>query len=122
MHTVTEDFSAVELPYGDSTFSIVVMLPAERKEFSDLIGQMDASQWNTCFEASTMRNVQIELPRFKYGFKNLLNESMINLGLGVAFSESADFSRIGTGGGLFISWVIHQTFIDVQEEVFMGIV
>ncbi|MEA3461448.1 MAG: serpin family protein, partial [Bacteroidota bacterium] len=35
-YTSNEDFTAVELPYGDSTFSMVVMLPTSEKEVSDL--------------------------------------------------------------------------------------
>ena len=58
----------------------------------------------------------VELPKFTYDFKDLLNDPLINLGLGVAFGGGADFSRIIPGGDLYISRVIHQTFIDVQEE------
>jgi serpin B len=115
-YTVTEDFSAVELPYGDSSFSMVVILPEQGKTPGDLVGKMDADQWSTWLGTSSMTNIQIELPKFKYGFKDLLNDPLINLGLGVAFSGAADFSRITPGGGLYISRVIHQTFIDVQEE------
>jgi len=63
-----------------------------------------------------MTNVQIEMPKFKYKFKDLLNDPLIELGLGVAFTGAADFTRITPGGGLYISRVIHQSFIDVQEE------
>ena len=115
-YTSTEDFSAVELPYGDSTFSMVVMLPYQSLQVDDLVEQMDVSTWNEWFNHSEITNVQIELPKFKYGFKDLLNDPLINLGLGVAFSGGADFSLISPGSGLFISRVIHQTFIDVQEE------
>jgi serpin B len=45
-----------------------------------------------------------------------LNDPLIDLGLGIAFSGGADFSRITPGADLYISRVIHQTFIDVQEE------
>ncbi len=115
-YTSNDDFTAVQLPYGDSTFSMVVMLPYQNMEVDDLIEQMDVSAWNEWFSNSEMTNVQIELPKFKYGFKDLLNDPLINLGLGVAFSGGADFSLISPGSGLFISRVIHQTFIDVQEE------
>ena len=115
-YTVTEDFSAVEMPYGDSTFSMVVMLPSGERTTEDLIDQMDLSSWDTWFKNPTVRNVQIELPKFKYGFKSLLNDHLIDLGLGIAFSGGADFSRITPGAGLYISRIIHQTFIDVQEE------
>lgn len=115
-YTVNEEFTAVELPYGDSTFSMVVMVPSEGKEVTELVAILDTVRWDSWFVNSTFRGVRIDLPRFKYGYKDLLNEPLINLGLGVAFNAEADFTRINPGGGLYISRVIHQTFIDVQEE------
>ncbi|HER08142.1 MAG TPA: serpin family protein [Bacteroides sp.] len=115
-YTENDDFSAVELPYGDSAFSMVVVLPAPGKDAGDLVAGMDLKQWDSRFETSFVQNIQVELPKFKYGFKKLLNEPLVNLGLGVAFSGGADFSGITPGGGIYISRVIHQTFIDVQEE------
>jgi serpin B len=115
-YTSNEDFRAVELPYGDSAFSMVVMLPSGEKTVSDLIANLDTEHWDSWFDNSSMTNVQVELPKFKYGFKSLLNDPLCNLGLGVAFSGAADFTRIRPSGGLYISRVIHQTFIDVKEE------
>jgi serpin B len=115
-YTSNEDFNAIELPYGDSTFSMVVMLPSGENEVSDLVAQLDAARWDSWFDNTIFTAVQIDLPKFKYGFKGLLNDPLVNLGLGVAFSDAADFTRINPAGNLFISRVIHQTFIDVQEE------
>ena len=116
-YTANADFSAVELPYGDSTFSMVVMLPAQDKELSDLVDQLDTENWDSWFTASWVTGVQVDLPKFKYEFKDLLNSPLTNLGLGVAFTAGeADFTRIHPDGNLYISRVIHQTFIDVQEE------
>jgi len=115
-YTSNEDFRAVELPYGDSAFSMVLMLPSGEKTVSDLVANLDVEHWDSWFDNSNMTNVQVELPKFKYGFKSLLNDPLCNLGLGVAFSGAADFTRIRPSGGLYISRVIHQTFIDVQEE------
>ena len=117
VYTSNEDFTAVELPYGDSTFSMVVMLPSGEKEVSDLVAKLDVAHWDSWFDSSGLTGVQVELPKFKYEFKELLNDPLKNLGLGLAFSEEeADFTRINPAGNLFISRVIHQTFIDVQEE------
>ena len=38
------------------------------------------------------------------------------MGMGIAFGSSADFTKINLNGGLFISRVIHKTFIEVNEE------
>ncbi|MEN8203656.1 MAG: serpin family protein [Bacteroidota bacterium] len=124
-YTSNEDFTAVELPYGDSAFSMVVMLPVPRSgvdlpspgdELSNLVAKLDGAHWDAWFENSLYTAVQVDLPKFKYEWKDLLNDPLKNLGLGVAFSGSADFSRITPPGGIYISRVIHQTFIDVQEE------
>jgi serpin B len=116
MYTSNEDFTAVELPYGDSTFSMVVMMPAAEHEVSDLVEKLDVNHWDSWFGNAWYTGVNIHLPKFKYDFKDLLNDPLINLGLGIAFSEGADFTRINPAGNLFISRVIHQTFIDVKEE------
>ena len=115
-YTVNDLFTAVELPYGDSSFSMVVMLPSGDLTPADLVEEMDMARWEAWFGTPSVQNVMIELPKFTYGWKDLLNEPLINLGLGIAFSGGADFSRITTGAGLYISRVIHQTFIDVMEE------
>jgi serine protease inhibitor len=112
----TEDFQAVALPYGDSVFSMVVILPDPDIGISTLIQTMDETNWQLWFSEASVTGVHVHLPKYKYGFKSLLNESLKNLGLEVAFSNEADFTGIYPPGGIGISRVIHQTFIDVMEE------
>jgi serpin B len=115
-YTSNEDFTAIELPYGDSAFSMVVMLPSYGNSISDLVSALDIAKWDLWFESSRYTGVQIDLPKFKYDFKSLLNDPLTALGLGEAFTPEADFSRITPSTDIWISRVIHQTFIDVQEE------
>ena len=119
-YRATADFTAIELPYGDSTFSMLVLLPEGGKKVSGLVSMMDTSDYSTWTGSLKPAGLQIMLPKFKYsygGVNELLNDPLISLGLGIAFDDlSADFSRISTLPGLYISRVIHQTFIDVQEE------
>jgi len=115
-YTSQEDFTAVELPYGDSAFSMVVLLPNPGVTVADLVEEMNAENWNAWFEHSHFTEIPVELPKFKYKFKSLLNEPLIDLGLGIAFTDTADFSNIKPESGIYISRVIHQTFIDVKEE------
>jgi serine protease inhibitor len=115
-YTSNGDITSVELPYGDSAFSMVVILPAGDKNVADIVGLLNVERWDSWFADFWVTEVEIHLPKFKYEYKDLLNDPLINLGLGVAFSAEADFSRIRASGGLSISQVIHQTFIDVNEE------
>jgi serpin B len=115
-HSYQEHFTSVEMPYGDSAFSMVVLLPHPGISVGSLVDMLSAENWDSWMNTSYPANVTIQLPKFKYGFKSLLNDPLINLGLEIAFTESADFSNITPGGGIHISRVIHQTFIDVNEE------
>jgi serine protease inhibitor len=115
-YTYTEEYAAVELPYGDSAFSMVAMLPSEENSVDKLITKLNLDSWNTRKQFSSTQKVLVEIPKFSYEFKDLLNVPLINLGLGVAFSEGANFSGITDNANLYISRVIHQSFIDVNEE------
>ncbi len=112
-----ETFSAIELPYGDGEFSMVVMLPGEDKTTDDIVELMDSENWQEWMEGFHTTGIKLKLPRFKFGFKKLLNNDLTDMGMGIAFTRGlADFSGINPQKLLYISRVIHQTFIDVNEE------
>jgi serpin B len=46
-----------------------------------------------------------------------MNPILSDMGMGVAFdSDNADFTRINANGGLYISRILHKTFIETNEE------
>lgn len=109
--------SMVELPYGNGDFVMDILLPAKGKEIKDILEQFSPSNWEYWLEGlKKTENMIVQLPKFKYEYKTLLNESLCSMGLGEAFDSRADFSGINPYEDLFISRVIHQTFIDVNEK------
>mgnify|MGYP001431202652 CR=1 FL=1 len=112
----TDDYRAIELPYGDSAFSMVIIDPLQSDSLDAFIRDFTLEDWNGRHTFSSMHNLQVHLPKFSYDFKSLLNDPLIDLGLGIAFSGEADFSKITDEVDLFISRVIHQTYIDVNEK------
>ena len=57
------------------------------------------------------------MPRFKFNFERTLNDDLVALGMGKAFSDTeADFTKINAAGGLYISFVQHNSFVEVNEE------
>ncbi len=113
----TEDFSAVELPYKNGKFSMFLFLPEGDKGVNDLVSELDGDNWKAWIEGfSEIKGFTIEMPKFEFEFERSLAEDLKSLGLEVAFSEpEADFSGI-TPEDLFISDVIHKTYIKVNEE------
>ena len=56
------------------------------------------------------------MPKLKLNYKKTINDVLISLGMGSAFGSGADFTRITTEVELYINRVIHQSFLQVDEE------
>jgi serine protease inhibitor len=106
----------VEMPYGQGNFSMIVLLPKEGHSVSSLAGGLTPEAWSDWMDHMEKTNVAISMPRFKFEYEKMLNEDLTTLGMGRAFSDLADFSRINGSGGLLISFVKHNSFVEVNEE------
>ena len=56
------------------------------------------------------------MPKFTFETKYFLGQTFQKMGLPTAFSKQADFSGMDGTKNLFISKVIHQAFVEVNEE------
>jgi serpin B len=109
----------IELPYGQGNYSMVVLLPDEGvllQEAALTLTPENWSEWMQRLSDATME-VELYLPKFKYEYKRNLNDDLARLGMGIAFDPfNADFSNINDLLQLYITDVIHQTFIETNEE------
>jgi len=108
-------FAAVRLPYGNRQFSMVVLLPDKAETIESFGEKLNFQDWWAWQRRFTRRPGTVELPRFTNEYSVGLKEALTTLGMGVAFSGGADFSRM-VSGPAFISLVVHKTFIEVNEE------
>jgi len=109
-------FKMIDLPYGDSIFSMSVLLPIGNHKVDDIISNLDIQSWNEYVGNLTPVEMSIQLPKFKVEFKDSLKNVLRDLGIVKAFSPAADFTKISTIGGIYIDDVIHQSFVEVDEE------
>ncbi len=116
--TGTANATLVELPYGQGNYSMVVMLPDEGVSLTEAAATLNSEEWAEWMHQLSYgtTEVQLSLPKFEYEYKRSLNDDLTRLGMGVAFDPyNADFSNI-TDQGIFISRVLHQTYIRTDEE------
>lgn len=113
-----ENAMLVELPYGQGNYTMVVALPDEGVSASEIAAGLDSEKWEQWMASLSYGETEVELfmPKFRYEYKRKMNDDLISLGMGPAFDPSvADFSRI-SDVEVFISFVLHQTFIENKEE------
>jgi len=115
-----DDFQAVELPYGDGDFSMVVILPKEQDiatDIDELTANLSISDWNNCLESLDSVEVDLLLPKFELEFEMPLNDVLEAMGMEAAFNPNeADFSGISDMDDLHITEVLHKSYVKVDEE------
>jgi serpin B len=110
---------AIELPYGDGDFSMILLLPRGDKSIEDLTDQISVEKLNEWTERLRQQKVGgiLEMPRFTFEYGSSLKEVLSALGMSIAFNPGqANFTRINKGGGLWIDDVLHKAFVEVNEE------
>ncbi len=111
-----ERFQAVDLPYGDSIYSMSVFLPKEGFGVADIVGELSAESWENWLTQFTPTNIELLLPKFEMEYEIKLKGTLPTMGMPLAFTDFADFSQMIEGGGVKIDDVIHKAFIEVDEE------
>jgi serpin B len=113
-----DDLQILELPYGDGTLSMVVLLPKENDGLANLEAKLrfqNLQQWMNSVKHED--EVKVYLPKFKTTSQFQMADTLKAMGMELAFdANAADFSGMTGGRDLFISAVIHKAFVDVNEE------
>ena len=110
---------AIELRFIEDYMSAIIILPAEGTDINKYIDTLSISneEYNKIIEGLNRAKVNLQLPKFELEFKETLNDVLSSLGMYNAFDPiNADFTRLREEGELFISRVIHKTYLKVFED------
>jgi serpin B len=117
MYYRAEDFKVLELPYGNGDYSMVMLLPDADVELNDLIGRFSDENWDAWMSSLVPTEIDVTFPKFKIEYEIKLNEILKALGMVDAFDgTSADLNGIVPCNCLYIDFVKHKTFVEVDEE------
>lgn len=121
-----DNIQILELPYGENEgsegrrdLSMIILLPERNRNLESLAGSLtveDISRWQEMIENTSPERVKVYFPRFKFEEKYFIGGTLSDMGMSTAFSGGADFSGMTGDRDLYINEVIHQTFIEIDEE------
>ncbi len=107
--------TAIELPYAGNELSMVAILPSG--DIDKLGESLSNEELDRLRKEMRLGEVEVALPRFKIESRSLLKDKLSKLGMPDAFNWSlADFSGITGDKSLYLSSVIHQAMVEVNEE------
>jgi serpin B len=112
-----EGWQAVLLPYLQEDLDMMLIVP-DQGRFAEVEGQLADGLIDTA--AGTVKwdlEVALTMPKFKFRTQTYLTQALGALGMKAAFNpDAADFSGMTKQESLYISDVIHEAYIDVDEE------
>lgn len=117
-YTETDTIQALEMPYESgegSELSMLVLLPKDGN-LATVEKSFDAGILQNIRKSLSDVRVKVFFPRFTMETKYFLPRTLSGMGMPTAFTAGADFSGMDGGRDLFITNVIHQAFVEVNEE------
>ncbi|MEZ0266306.1 MAG: serpin family protein [Phycisphaerae bacterium] len=119
-YTELDDVQVLEMPYKGREVSMFVLLPRKVDGIAALDKRLADPKWFESAVASIQpapKYVNVALPKFKVTAEFELSDVLGKMGMPLAFDRArADFSAMTTQERLCISKVIHQAYVDVNEE------
>ena len=109
------DFAAVNLPYGNGSYSMTVILPNRGKSIDEVMAGLDAKKVGELRRSMDECVVDLKLPRFTISQETSLNDIISKLGAPTMFTSGADFSNFASDN-LSISKMLQKAKIEVSEE------
>ena len=105
----SDPYMMVELPYGNQTFSMLVVLPKEGKTLDDILPSINWSKMHWGGE-----KVHVQLPKFKIeaNYPTKIMKCVKEMGINRIFIPG---SLPGISDELFVSFITQDTFIEVDE-------
>ena len=114
-----KNVKAISLKFVLDFMSALIILPAKGTDINEYINTLADSneEYTKIIEGLKQAKVKLQLPKFEVKFSQNLNEILQELGMTDAFiGGKADFSGIRKEEDLFVSRVIHKTYLKVNEE------
>ena len=110
-----DGWQAFELAYTGGDLSMLVVLP-DVGRFAEVEAQLGAGMLADAAGSLQPTMLLLSLPKFETRTQVSLREALSGLGMPMAFDPvAADFSGITTEQAVFVSDVIHEAFIAVDE-------
>lgn len=111
-HYQNEQHQLFEIPYGNQQFNFTILMPHDPADINEMIVSLSADALAEWLHEADSLNPELELPKFKMEWKVNIKDKLESMGMKMTGFPNLFEEQLPLG----ISRVIHQTFLDVNEE------
>jgi serine protease inhibitor len=112
-----KEFQALELPYAGTRLAMVMLLPRKVDGLAEFERRLTPDKLAAWLSKMDRVELQVALPKYQLTTEFQLSDALSSMGMSLAFRPGeADFSGMDGKRDLFLSAVVHQAFVDVNEE------
>ncbi len=113
-----DDWTALDMWYGDAGFSFTALMPAEDAALQELIPDLTIARFQSITSRLEQDTINVFMPKFELDYEiDDFPFDLMEMGLTLPFdSFEADFSRITDIQQIYISDVMHRAVIKLDEE------
>jgi serine protease inhibitor len=118
-HSEDYTISFLELPYYGRDLSMIILLPDKADGLPDLEQQLDTTNlqtWLGRLDQGGPDKTVVYMPRFSFMRSVDMVPALKGMGVTNLFDMDADLSGMDNTTNLFISDVLHQAFVEVNEQ------
>lgn len=110
----SDQFTAVELPYGNGQFKMTLILPKGENTIGKVLSEINTENW-AALSASQGPNVKVGLPRFTLDYAVDLIETIKAMGIKKVFG-GGDLLKLSKNPNLYVNLINQNTYLGIDEK------
>jgi len=113
----TEQASYIDVPYGNGQYSMTLVMPQTEDSLYRLASTLNAEELQSILYSADTLKQGLYIPKFAINYQASLKNTLSQLGMGIAFQDSANFANFFTevSPQPHIGDVLHQAAIEINE-------
>ena len=112
------NLQSIELRFQKESISALIILPNEKLNINEFIEILDKDNeyYYSIINNMKYNKVNLKLPKFEINYSKNLKEILKTMGVNLPFEKDADFSKIRIQNDIYISEIVHKTYLKVNEQ------
>jgi serpin B len=114
----TANLQMLSLPYSNrsgNNLSMIILLP-KSDSLAAAESALEPENLSRLERSASVQQVSVYFPKFRFDTQYLLRQPLTALGMPTAFTNASDFSGMDGSRNFSINDVIHNAFVNVDEE------